>query len=79
MTANTASSSVRDDPDSLPIRLLTALRRSFSLSLTAFGAGLVVFGMTIFEGVLAGMFGIWGLTALLLGGVMYTLTRYFRE
>lgn len=79
MTANTASGSVRDDPDSIPIRMLTALRRSFSLSLTVFGVGLIILGMTVFDGVLAGMFGIWGLTALLLGGVAYTITRYLRE
>lgn len=79
MTTNTASDPVGDDSGSIPIRLLLMLRHSFSLSLVAFGVGLIVLGMTVLEDVLAGMFGIWGLTSLLFGGVMYTLTRYFRE
>lgn len=70
---------MHDDPDSIPIRILIALRRSFFLSLTVFGICLIILGMTIFDGVLAGMFGIWGLTALLIGGVSYTITRYLQE
>ena len=78
MTPNTASGSVHDDPDSIPIQMLIALRRSFFLSLTVFGAGLIILGMTVFDGVLAGMFGIWGLTAFLIGGVVYTITRHLQ-
>lgn len=79
MSANTTSSSLRDDPDSLPIRVLIALRRSFFLSLAVFGAGLTILGLTVLDGVLAGMFGIWGMTSLLIGGVTYGITKLLRE
>lgn len=79
MTANTTSDPIRDDPDSLPIRVLVVLKRSFFLSLTVFGICLILLGMTVFDGVLAGMFGIWGLTALLIGSVSYSITKYLQE
>jgi ABC-type microcin C transport system permease subunit YejE len=79
MIPDTPSGPMHDDSDSIPIRVLIALRRSFFLSLAVFGTSLVILGMTVFDGVLAGMFGIWGLTALLIGGVSYTITRYLRE
>lgn len=70
---------MRDDSESVPIRVLKALRGSFFLSLTVFGAVLIILGMTVFDGVLAGMFGIWGLTALLIGGVTYAITWFLRD
>lgn len=79
MPTNRTRNPMREDSASIPIKIVNALRRSFFLSLSVFGAVLIILGMTVFDDVLAGMLGIWGLTALLIGGGVYTITWSIRE
>lgn len=85
---NVPTDGIEDDkPESVLIRIGLALRRSFFLSLTLSGVvllfvGYVVFGQILVGklwSVLAGMMGIWGLTAILIGGVSYTVIRFLRK
>lgn len=65
------------------------MRRSFFLSFAIFGFLLIVagftlellwmIGMSLEDGVIAGMLGIWGMTALLIGTVGYGTLRYMRD
>lgn len=65
------------------------MRRSFFLSFGVFGSLLVaagatlellwMIGMPLEDGVVAGMLGIWGMTALLIGTVGYGTLRYMRD
>ena len=41
-------------------RMLSAVRRSLLASMAVFGLLLILMGMTILNGVYAGLFGIWG-------------------
>ncbi len=70
-------------------RSLVALRRSFFLSLAVFGVILLILGFVFdvvfpmfgylgLAGTIAGMFGIWGATALLIGCGTYATLRYLR-
>ncbi|WP_435361686.1 hypothetical protein [Haloarchaeobius sp. DFWS5] len=88
MVSNTMRADARQDA-SLVERGVFALRRSFFLSLTVFGVLVTAIGYTfevlwmlghpVEDGVLAGMFGIWGLTAFTLGLVGYGTLRYLRN
>jgi hypothetical protein len=70
-------------------RAVMALRRSFFLSFAVFGAVLIVIGYTfevlwmlghpVEDGILAGMFAIWGATAFLIGSIGYGTLRYLRN
>jgi hypothetical protein len=67
--------SARTDDDHSPIvQLLLRIRRSFLLFVATVGVLLIVLGGTLFggTGVLAAMFAIWGVSAILyaLGGVL---------
>lgn len=80
MSTDTYSGIGRDD-GSLVRRAGSAIRKSFFLSLATFGAVLLLagygcellwmIGRPIENGVIAGMLGIWGGTALLVGGFGY--------
>lgn len=60
-------------------RGLDALRRSFFLSLTFVGVLLLVAGVVRGDGVIAGMLGIWGATAIGIGLSIYTTLWYLRD
>jgi hypothetical protein len=60
-------------------RIGTALRQSFFLTLIVLGSVFLILGRTVFDGVVAGMFGIWGTTAVLIGGIAYSIVWYFRR
>lgn len=59
----------------LVLESLLAIRGSFLLFVTAVGVLFVVVGATAMNGVLAGMFGIWGTSALLYAGLGYLLLK----
>ena len=59
-------------PDSPFVRGLSALRHSLVLTIAVLGVLLVAIGASPFvSGVFAGMFGIWGATALICAGLGY--------
>lgn len=60
-------------------RVLDALRRSFFLSLTFVGVLLLVAGVVRGDGVVAGMLGIWGATAIGIGLSIYATLWYLRD
>jgi hypothetical protein len=55
------------------LRILLAIRGSFLLFIVSIGVLLIVTGVTIMDGVVAGMFGIWGISCLLYAGIGYGL------
>ncbi|WP_321112047.1 hypothetical protein [Halorussus salinisoli] len=59
----------------LILEVLLAIRGSFLLFVAAVGALLIVAGAFAMNGVLAGMFGIWGASALLYAGLGYLLLK----
>lgn len=60
-----------------PLRgALASLLGSTFLSIAAFGVVLVLVGRFVLSGTIAGMFGIWGATAVLVGLVGLPLQRY---
>jgi hypothetical protein len=60
------------------MRILLAFRRSFLLSLGAVGVLMLAVGV-ILDGVLAGMFGIWGLTFAGISVVAYAVLAVSRR
>lgn len=57
-------------------RALSSLFGSTFLSIAAFGVVLILTGQFLLTGTIAGMFGIWGATAVLVGLVGLPLQKY---
>ncbi|WP_266082067.1 hypothetical protein [Haladaptatus caseinilyticus] len=57
------------------LRVLLAIRGSFLLFIASVGVLFIVTGATIMDEVLAGMFGIWGVSCLLYAGLGYGLLK----
>lgn len=55
---------------------IETIGRSYLLSIAVFGMFLMVMGRFVLDGVLAGMFGIWGFTGTLIGLVGYGMYKY---
>lgn len=58
------------------LRVLLAIRGSFLLFVATIGALFVLGGATVMDGVLAGMFGIWGVSCILYAGLGYGLLKF---
>ena len=57
--------------------VLVAIRRSFLLFVAAVGLVLIVLGISpLVDGLFAGMFGIWGATAILCAGLGFVVLRF---
>lgn len=57
--------------------VLVAIRRSFVLFVAAVGVVLIAIGVLI-EGLFAGMFGIWGATALVCAGLAFAVVQLLK-
>lgn len=57
------------------LRALLAIRKSLLLFIATVGVLFVLGGITVMDGVLAGMFGIWGVSALLYATLGYLLLK----
>lgn len=57
------------------LRLLLAIRGSLLLFIATTGVLFILGGITVMEGALAGMFGIWGVSALLYATLGYLLLK----
>ncbi|SIR74717.1 hypothetical protein SAMN05421858_3589 [Haladaptatus litoreus] len=64
------------------VTLLKTLRGSFLLFVAAIGICCILFGLflefVLGEGVLAGMFGVWGFSAMLAAGAAYAVLLYLQ-
>jgi hypothetical protein len=64
------------------VTVLKTLRGSFLLFVMAVGLACILMGLllqyVLGKGVLAGMFGVWGISALLAGGVAYLVLLYIQ-
>lgn len=71
--------SARQESSGIHMYLLTAyflIARKFSLSVVLFGVILIILGATVirqYHEVFAGMFGVWGVTMIVLGLLAYVL------
>lgn len=62
------------------VTLLKTLRGSFLLFVVAVGVVCILMGLflqyVLGKGILAGMFGVWGISALMAGGIAYLVLLY---
>lgn len=74
VTFNDEDISVDLDTDYHPVvRFLLAIRSSFLLFLTTVGIIVTVLGLTVMSGAMAGMFVIWGTSAVVYAGIGYAI------
>lgn len=79
MSIGTRNSSYDGKPEHPVARILYTLRRSFFLSVFVLGIVIAAIGLVALDGVLSGMFGIWGGTMVLVGGGAWVLIFALRQ
>lgn len=77
--ATDSSDTERYRPTNPLIRVAQAVRRSLWLFLAVLGVVFILVGPVIFDGILAGMFGIWGGTFVAFGLVGYGIILLWRR
>lgn len=73
---SSATENPLDELRSLISALAKPILSSFLLSTVALGVLLLVLGQTVIDGVVAGMFGIWGVSLILTAGSAYAIIEF---
>lgn len=79
MSIDTRRNSYNGKPEQPIGQVVYALRRSFFLTVFVFGLIVAAFGYVALDGILSGMFGIWGGTMIIIGGVAWLIILALRE
>ena len=72
-TLSFSTDSIAEHTPPIVVRGIKALRSSFLLFVTFVGVISLLIGIFLWDGVLAGMFGVWGISAIVAAATAYAL------
>lgn len=73
ISSGSISDAIADHTPPVVVRVIKAVRSSFLLFVTLVGVISLLIGIYLNEGVLAGMFGVWGISAIVAAAISYVL------
>lgn len=72
-STDSITTTISEYTPSMVVRALKAIRSSFLLFIAVAGIVSFLIGLILYNGILAGMFGVWGISAIVAVGIAYAV------